>query len=134
VEGEFTLLDQCLQTLTKRLGWVSAADIRVQLVDGVGLGGDDGPDQVADRYDPHDGVLNHDRQVAGRTHYYNRMGVSPDNPNEAYFLTSNWSKTLDGGATIIDPPFTEVPGGDHHDIWIDPTNGNRMVVSHDGGV
>jgi photosystem II stability/assembly factor-like uncharacterized protein len=79
-------------------------------------------------------LVNHDRQVAGRTHYYNRMGVSPDNPNEAYFLTSNWAKTLDGGATIIDPPFAETPGGDHHDIWIDPTNGNRMVVSHDGGV
>src|SRR5207302_544439 len=26
------------------------------------------------------------------------------------------------------------PYGDHHDIWIDPTNGNRMIVSHDGGV
>jgi photosystem II stability/assembly factor-like uncharacterized protein len=79
-------------------------------------------------------MVNADRQVAGRTHYYNRMGVSPDNPDEAYFLTSNWAKTLDGGRTIIDPPFTEYPGGDHHDIWIDPTNGNRMVVSHDGGV
>jgi photosystem II stability/assembly factor-like uncharacterized protein len=79
-------------------------------------------------------LVNHDRQVAGRTHYYNRMGVSPDNADEAYFLTSNWAKTLDGGKTIIDPPFTETPGGDHHDIWIDPTNGNRMVVSHDGGV
>jgi photosystem II stability/assembly factor-like uncharacterized protein len=79
-------------------------------------------------------LVNSDRQMAGRTHYYNRMGVSPDNPNEAYFLASNWSKTLDGGTTIIDPPFTEYPGGDHHDIWIDPTNGNRMVVSHDGGV
>jgi photosystem II stability/assembly factor-like uncharacterized protein/DNA-binding FrmR family transcriptional regulator len=79
-------------------------------------------------------LVNHDRQVAGRTHYYNRMGVSPDNPNEAYFLTSNWAKTLDGGSSIIDPPFAETPGGDHHDIWIDPTNGNRMIVSHDGGV
>src|SRR5574338_562469 len=79
-------------------------------------------------------LVNHDRQVAGRTHYYNRMGVSPDNPNEAYFLAANWSKTLDGGTTIIDPPFTEVPGGDHHDIWIDPTNGDRMIVRHDGGV
>ena len=79
-------------------------------------------------------LVSSDRQMAGRTHYYNRMGVSPDNPNEAYFLASNWSKTLDGGTTIIDPPFTEYPGGDHHDIWIDPTNGNRMVVSHDGGV
>ena len=78
-------------------------------------------------------LVSHDRQVAGRTHYYNRMGVSPDNPDEAYFLTASWAKTLDGGATIIDPPLAETPGGDHHDIWIDPTNGNRMIVSHDGG-
>ncbi|MFI5052674.1 MAG: WD40/YVTN/BNR-like repeat-containing protein, partial [Acidimicrobiales bacterium] len=26
------------------------------------------------------------------------------------------------------------PGGDHHDIWIDPTNGSRMIVGHDGGI
>jgi photosystem II stability/assembly factor-like uncharacterized protein len=75
-----------------------------------------------------------DRQVAGRTHYYNRMGAMPDNAEEAYFLTANWAKTLDGGRTIIDPPFTETPYGDHHDLWIDQGNGNRMIVSHDGGV
>lgn len=75
-----------------------------------------------------------DRQVAGRTHYYNRMGVSPDNPDEAYFLSANWAKTLDGGRTIIDPPDIEIPGGDHHDIWIDPTDGAHMAVSHDGGI
>ncbi|MBI3567171.1 MAG: sialidase [Gemmatimonadetes bacterium] len=75
-----------------------------------------------------------DRQLAGRTAYYNRMGVSPDNADEAYFLSANWAKTLDGGQTVIDPPDVEIPGGDHHDIWIDPTNGNRMAVSHDGGL
>ena len=75
-----------------------------------------------------------DRQVAGRTHYYNRLAALPDDPDEAYFLTSNWAKTLDGGKTITDPPFAEVPGWDHHDIWVDPTNGNRMIVSHDGGI
>ncbi|HXF96053.1 MAG TPA: hypothetical protein VNI61_08105, partial [Gemmatimonadales bacterium] len=74
-----------------------------------------------------------DRQVAGRTHYYNRMAAAPDDADEAYFLTADWSKTLDGGKTIIDPPPAEVPGWDHHDIWIDPTNGDRMIVSHDGG-
>lgn len=79
-------------------------------------------------------VVSYDQQVAGRTHYYNRMTSMPDNADEAYFLTANWSKTLDGGKTIIDPPFRETPGGDHHDVWVDPTNGNRMVVSHDGGV
>src|SRR5260221_3982115 len=72
--------------------------------------------------------------MAGRTHYYNRFGVTPDNANEAYFLSAAWSKTLDGGQTIIDPPNAEIPGGDHHDIWIDPANGNRMAVGHDGGI
>jgi photosystem II stability/assembly factor-like uncharacterized protein len=79
-------------------------------------------------------LVSYDRQVAGRTHYYNRMGVTPDDADEAYFLTANWSKTLDGGKTIIDPPFAEVPGGDHHDIWFDVTDGNRFAVSHDGGI
>ena len=79
-------------------------------------------------------LVSNDRQMSGRTHYYNRMGVTPDNPDEAYFLASDWSKTLDGGRTIIDPPQREVPAGDHHDIWFDPSSGNRMIVSHDGGV
>jgi photosystem II stability/assembly factor-like uncharacterized protein len=79
-------------------------------------------------------MVSADRQLAGRTHYYNRMAAEPDNADEAYFLSANWAKTLDGGKTIIDPPFSEYPGGDHHDIWIDPMNGDRMVVSHDGGV
>jgi photosystem II stability/assembly factor-like uncharacterized protein len=75
-----------------------------------------------------------DRQVAGRTHYYNRMAAMPDNADEAYFLTASWAKTVDAGKTITDPPDAQVPGGDHHDIWIDPSNGDRLVVSHDGGV
>jgi photosystem II stability/assembly factor-like uncharacterized protein len=79
-------------------------------------------------------VVSYDRQVAGRTHYYNRMVAMPDNADEAYFLTASWAKTLDGGRTIIDPTFAETPYGDHHDVWVDPTNGNRMIVSHDGGV
>jgi len=78
--------------------------------------------------------VSYDRQLAGRTQYYNRMSVMPDNENEAYFLTASWAKTLDGGLTTIDPPFNEVPAGDHHDIWIDPTNGNRMAVAHDDGL
>ena len=79
-------------------------------------------------------LVNHDRQLAGRTHYYNRMGVTPDNPDEAYFLSANWAKTADGGATVIDPPVAETPAGDHHDIWFDPTDGNRFIVSHDDGI
>jgi len=79
-------------------------------------------------------VVSYDRQLGGRTPYYNRMAVAPDNENEAYFLTAAFSKTLDGGTTTLDVPFGASPGGDNHDIWIDPTNANRMAVANDGGV
>ena len=26
------------------------------------------------------------------------------------------------------------PGGDNHDMWVDPTDGNRMIVGNDGGL
>ncbi|MGE5732983.1 MAG: WD40/YVTN/BNR-like repeat-containing protein, partial [Gemmatimonas sp.] len=79
-------------------------------------------------------LVSSDLQMAGRTHYYNRLAVSPDNENEVYFVSAAFSKTLDAGEHIIDPPFSQWPGGDHHEIWIDPTDANRMLVSHDGGV
>ncbi len=79
-------------------------------------------------------LVSHDRQLAGRTAYYSRMAVAPDNENEAYFLSAYWTRTLDGGKTTIDPPDAEIPGGDHHDIWIDPADATRQVVGHDGGI
>ncbi|MGH2625388.1 MAG: WD40/YVTN/BNR-like repeat-containing protein, partial [Anaerolineales bacterium] len=79
-------------------------------------------------------LVSYDRNLAGRTQYYTRMAVMPDDENEAYFLSASWTKTLDGGRTSIDPPFEETPYGDHHDIWIDPTDASRMIVGHDGGV
>ena len=79
-------------------------------------------------------LMSSDLTMAGRTHYYNRLTVSPDNENEVYFVSAAFSKTLDAGEHIIDVPFAQWPGGDHHEMWIDPSDGNRMLVSHDGGV
>ncbi len=79
-------------------------------------------------------LVNEDRKPGGRTAYYNRMGVEPDNADEAYFLAADWTKTLDGGKNIIDVPDAQVPRGDHHDVWFDPSNGNRFIVAHDGGI
>ncbi|MBI4544829.1 MAG: sialidase, partial [Gemmatimonadetes bacterium] len=79
-------------------------------------------------------VVSYDRQLGGRQHYYTHMAVSPDNENEAYFLSAAFSKSLDGGATTVDIPFGGSPGGDNHDIWIDPTNASRMIVGNDGNV
>jgi len=79
-------------------------------------------------------MVNADRGAMTRAHYYGRMAVAPDNENETYYLTESFNRSLDGGQTLVALPRAEAPGGDHHDMWIDPTNANRMIVVHDQGV
>jgi len=107
----------------------------IETGDGVPLDGK--PTQSGQLWRSDDGgenwqLINSDRQVRGRTHYYTREEISPDNENEVYFFTSAFSRTLDGGHTLTSMPAT--PGGDNHEMWIDPTNGDRMAVVNDGGV
>ena len=96
-------------------------------------------------------VVSYDRNLACRQPYYTRMAVSTDNPDEAYFNCATFSRTLDGGLTNraaaggggggggaaaaqqAGPPFS-TPGGDQHDLWIDPTNANRMINGNDQNV
>lgn len=64
-----------------------------------------------------------------RPHYFSRLAVMPDNPNEIWFATiMNLQVSHDGGQTV-----KEVPAvwPDNHDIWIDPSNPNRIIVSND---
>lgn len=79
-------------------------------------------------------VVSHDRQLAGRTHYYSRVAVAPDNANEAFFLSAAFSRTVDGGVTTIDTAGKSRPWGDNHDIWIDQHDPDRMAVANDGGL
>lgn len=79
-------------------------------------------------------LVSRDRNVMGRAHYYSRMAVATDDEDEAYFLTASFAKTIDGGRTVNVVGRGGAPGGDHHDIWIDPTNAARMIVAHDQGL
>jgi photosystem II stability/assembly factor-like uncharacterized protein len=79
-------------------------------------------------------LISYDRNLGGRTHYYFRMAVAPDNDNETYYLTAGFARSTDGGETARMMTGSTSPGGDNHDIWIDPTNANRMAVANDGGV
>ncbi len=56
--------------------------------------------------------------------------VNSGNENEVYFAANSHSKTLDGGYTSE----TSGWGGDTHDMWIDPTDPDRFMISHDGGI
>jgi hypothetical protein len=84
-------------------------------------------------------LVSYDRSMGGRTHYYFRLEVSPDNENEVHFLTNPYNVSFDGGETMRalgggGGGFAGSPGGDNHDIWIDPTNSSRMAIANDSGV
>ncbi|HCS47464.1 MAG TPA: hypothetical protein DIW61_04100, partial [Candidatus Aminicenantes bacterium] len=55
--------------------------------------------------------------------------VNPADEDEVYFAANSISRSLDGGATSEVMPWS----GDTHDMWADPKNGNRLMVSDDGG-
>lgn len=79
-------------------------------------------------------LINSDRNISGRQAYYTRCAASPDNPNEVYFITYGFFTSIDGGKNLEPINFMTQPYGDHHDMWIDKTNANRMIVAHDGGI
>lgn len=79
-------------------------------------------------------LISRDRNAMGRAHYYSRMAVATDDEDETYYLTASFSKSIDGGRTINVLQRAQAPGGDHHDMWIDPTNADRMIVAHDQGL
>lgn len=75
-------------------------------------------------------AVNYQRALIGRAGYYIRLAVSPASENEVLVANSSFHQSLDGGEN-----FKEVPwGGDTHDIWFDPTNADRFVITDDGGM
>ena len=70
------------------------------------------------------------RALIGRAGYYIRIAVSPANEDEVLVANSSFHLSANGGKTFRTVPW----GGDTHDIWIDPTDANRVLVTHDGGM
>lgn len=79
-------------------------------------------------------LINSDRDLTGRGAYYTRCAASPDNANEIYFFTAAYATSVDGGKTATAAKPGNAPNWDHHEMWIDPTNGNRQIVVGDGGL
>ncbi len=73
---------------------------------------------------------NHDLDV--RPFYFSQIQVSPDNENRVYFLSFKMLVSNDGGRTTHWAD--QGVHVDHHALWIDPTNGKRMIQGNDGGV
>tara|TARA_Y100000816_G_scaffold133301_1_gene94173 strand:- start:25891 stop:29079 length:3189 start_codon:yes stop_codon:yes gene_type:complete len=79
-------------------------------------------------------LINSNRDLGGRQAYYTRTTASPDNPNEVYFMSNSFFSSIDGGLSLENRPRESSPNWDHHEMWIDPNNGDRMAVAGDGGI
>jgi len=74
--------------------------------------------------------VNSQRALIGRAGYYIRLAVSTGSDNEVYVANSSFHQSLDSGES-----FHEVRwGGDTHDIWVDPANPDRFVITDDAGM
>jgi photosystem II stability/assembly factor-like uncharacterized protein len=74
---------------------------------------------------------NDERKLRQRAFYYSRIYADPFDRETVYCLNVNFYKSTDGGVKFDQ----EIKGkhGDHHDLWIDPNNPLRMILSDDGG-
>jgi photosystem II stability/assembly factor-like uncharacterized protein len=68
-----------------------------------------------------------------RSMYYSQIRVDPSNPENVFVGGLNFSKSTDGGKkfTSLQPAIAH---SDHHAIWVDPKNGNHLLIGNDGGL
>ncbi|HWG18938.1 MAG TPA: hypothetical protein VG225_00315 [Terracidiphilus sp.] len=77
-------------------------------------------------------LVNSEQRLWGRGWYFGQIAVDPTNPDRAYDINTATYMTLDAGKTWV--PVKGAPGGDdYHQLWINPKDGNRMVLSSDQG-
>lgn len=75
-------------------------------------------------------LASNDNNIRQRAWYYTKVFVDPSNENLVYCSNVEFMYSRDGGKTFQS---YDTPHGDHHDLWIDPADGRRMIVADDGG-
>ncbi|MGH8135490.1 MAG: glycosyl hydrolase [Steroidobacteraceae bacterium] len=76
--------------------------------------------------------INSHRALRQRHWYYTTFTIDPTNADVIWFPQVPLLKSIDGGKTV-----SRIRGphhGDHHDIWIDPKQPQRMIDGNDGGI
>ncbi len=70
------------------------------------------------------------RALRQRAWYYSRIYADSQDENMVYVCNVGFWRSRDGGENW---ERINTPHSDHHDLWIDPNNNQRMVVANDGG-
>lgn len=74
---------------------------------------------------------NDNRDLRQRAFYYTRVVADPKVKDRVYVLNVDFWRSDDGGKTF--PTKIKVPHGDNHDLWISPSDNQRMIEANDGG-
>jgi photosystem II stability/assembly factor-like uncharacterized protein len=75
-------------------------------------------------------LVSTDRNLRQRAFYYTRIYADPVERDLVYVVNVQFWRSRDGGHSWS---AVNVPHGDNHDLWIDPTNNLRMINANDGG-
>lgn len=70
-------------------------------------------------------------ELAQRPYYFSQLAVDPRNADRVFFMSIVANVSKDGGKTVA---MVHTNGYDHHQIWIDPSSPDRMIVAADAGV
>jgi hypothetical protein len=73
---------------------------------------------------------NSENKLRQRAWYYTHVVADPRDENTVYGINTGLYRSVDGGKTFDN---IEVPHGDVHDLWINPTDTRAMAVADDGG-
>ena len=74
--------------------------------------------------------MNEDGRLRQRAWYFSHIFADPKSADTVYVLNTGMFRSTDGGRTFNLLP---APHGDHHGLWIDPDNPERLINSNDGG-
>ena len=74
--------------------------------------------------------VNDDGRLRQRAWYFSKIYADPKSVDTVYALNTGMLRSTDGGKSFNLVPATH---GDHHALWIDPTNPRTLINSNDGG-
>ncbi|HKT33155.1 MAG TPA: hypothetical protein VJS89_11810 [Gammaproteobacteria bacterium] len=80
----------------------------------------------------HWSTVSDNHALAVRQWYFAGMAVAPNDDNKVYFASLNLMESDDGGKTAH--PIDRGVHVDHHAVWVDPQDPQRILQGNDGGV
>ena len=72
--------------------------------------------------------------VNPRPMYYSQIRVDPQHPDRVWVLGTYLHKSIDGGRTFTTDGTGDRIHVDHHALWLNPADGEHMILGNDGGL